>query len=221
MNALAAEGLVAKRGTALVLKGASLQLAPKRLVALIAPSGTGKSTLLRCLAGLDAFDEGRVLASGEILRSGGDRRANDVVRRRVGLVFQELYLFGHMTAIENVAEAPTSVLGNKREVSIKRARTLLDELGVGHRGEAFPDEMSGGERQRVAIARALAMKPEVLLLDEPTSALDHDRRGDLVRLLRTLADAGTAILMATHDAELARRSCDQVLQLAGGLIRPA
>ncbi len=213
-----ATDLVVRRAGKNILDRTSLTLESKQLMALIAPSGTGKSTLLRCLAGLDGFDEGRVTASGELLRKGGDQHPDALVRRRVGFVFQELHLFGHMTALANVAEAPVSVLKESEKQARSRAEVLLESLGVGHRASAFPDEMSGGERQRVAIARALAMKPSVLLLDEPTSALDHERRLDLVKVLRALAEDGTAVLMATHDADLARAHCDAVSRLEGGVV---
>ncbi len=218
MTQLEAQGLVLCHGSRRILDETSMSIAAGSIVGLVAPSGTGKSTLLRCLSGLQAFDAGEVRLSGELVRAGGDAKAKATAQRKIGIVFQELHLFAHMTALQNAAEGPTSVLRVPKEVALTRSMRLLERLRIAHRATAFPDEMSGGERQRVAIARALALDPEALLLDEPTSALDASRRDELIELLRGLAAEGAAILLSTHDERLAEAACDRLLGLDGGRV---
>jgi ABC-type polar amino acid transport system ATPase subunit len=180
-------------------------------------SGSGKTTILRSVAGLERFDAGEIVVDGTVL-SGG--MAPGVARRalhgKVGMVFQFHYLFEHLCAIDNVTLAPTHVqrvtLGEARS----RAQALLDQLGVGHRAEALPRELSGGEAQRVAIARALAVDPPLLLLDEPTASLDPARRSDLGDSLRQLARSGRALVMTSHDDDFVREFAARVVVLANG-----
>jgi ABC-type polar amino acid transport system ATPase subunit len=199
---LALRNVRKRRDTRWVLDGVSLTLERGEIYALLGESGTGKSTLLRCVQGLETIDEGEISVGGEALAAPGV--LHEAVRRRVGMVFQQHHLFAHQTALENVMEAPIHVAKTSPAEARDRALALLERLGVAHRRDARPGDLSGGEAQRVAIARALAMGPEVLLLDEPTSALDPARRKDVAQLLRNLAAEGTALLVATHDMPFAR-----------------
>jgi polar amino acid transport system ATP-binding protein len=204
-----------------VLDGISATFAKGEVVALLGPSGGGKSTLLRCLNGLESFDGGSVQV-GECVLQAGSGRAHSArlwhVRQRVGFVFQQWHLFAHRTALGNVIEAPVHVKGQDVREATERARALLAKVGMSHREGAYPSEMSGGEQQRVAIARALAMEPEALLLDEPTSALDPERVGDLVALLDQLRSEGLTMVTVTHEMRFAQALASRVLVLHGGHI---
>ncbi len=207
-----------KRAERWVLDRISLSVGRGVVYALLGESGTGKSTLLRCISGLETIDEGVVSIGGSTLFAQG--RMVERVRGRVGLVFQQHHLFAHMTALENVMEAPIQVAKRTQEDARSRAEALLAELGVGHRSGAYPAELSGGEAQRVAIARAMAMEPSVLLLDEPTSALDPARRKGVADLLTALAARGTALVIATHDIPFARDVATRAgLLEAGAIVR--
>ncbi|HZI15055.1 MAG TPA: amino acid ABC transporter ATP-binding protein [Myxococcus sp.] len=204
-----------------VLDGINARFAPGEMVALVGPSGGGKSTLLRCLNGLEPFDAGSVRVGGEVLGPGGERAQGERVwniRRRVGFVFQQWHLFAHRTALGNVIEAPVHVKGLDVKQATEAGRALLEKVGLSHREDAYPSELSGGEQQRVAIARALAMEPEVLLLDEPTSALDPERVGELVDLLERLRREGLTLVAVTHEMRFARELASRVLVLHGGRI---
>ena len=215
------EGLSKVFGDRTVLDDISVTFEPGRVVSLIGPSGGGKSTLLRCLNGLETFDRGCVRVGEATLRparEGGDRAALAAIRRRVGFVFQQWNLFAHRTALGNVIEAPVHVRGLSPREATERGRELLARVGLTHRALAYPHEMSGGEQQRVAIARALAMDPEVLLLDEPTSALDPERVGEVLDVLRKLAADGLTMLVVTHEMRFAREVSQRILVLHGGRI---
>jgi polar amino acid transport system ATP-binding protein len=204
-----------------VLDGVSARIGAGEMVALVGPSGGGKSTLLRCVNGLEAIDGGSVRVGTHVLGPGGaaaNGRALSAIRQRAGFVFQQWHLFAHRTALGNVIEAPVHVRGLTARAATERARALLDKVGLGHRESAYPRQMSGGEQQRAAIARALAMEPEVLLLDEPTSALDPERVGGLVELLRRLAGEGLTMLLVTHDIDFARELCTRAVVLLDGRI---
>ena len=198
-----------------VLRGLSLEVAAGELVALMAPSGAGKTTALRAVAALQPFDEGRIVVDGFALGPGRVQPEARLVplRRRVGLVFQGHALFDHLSALDNVTLALRHVLGKSREDAGAIAERLLDSLEVGARASAWPRQLSGGEAQRVAIARALALDPALLLMDEPTAALDPPRRTALGNTLRRLCEQGRGLLVATHDAEFARAHADRVLTL--------
>ena len=204
-----------------VLDGISATFEKGEVVALLGPSGGGKSTLLRCLNGLESFDGGSVRV-GDCLLEPGRGRAHSAqlwsVRRRVGFVFQQWHLFAHRNTLGNVIEAPVHVKGQSVKEATERAQELLAKVGMSHREGAYPSEMSGGEQQRVAIARALAMEPEVLLMDEPTSALDPERVGDLVALLDRLRSEGLTIVTVTHEMRFAQALASRVLVLHGGHI---
>jgi polar amino acid transport system ATP-binding protein len=214
-------------GARKILDAVSVTFDRGGITAIVGPSGGGKSTLLRCMNGLERFDEGRIVAGGielgprpgdttRIARS--ERVALQHLRQKVGMVFQQWGLFAHMTALDNVCEAPVHVLRLPRAEAVERARGLLERVGVGHRADALPRELSGGEQQRVAIARALAMQPEALLLDEPTSALDPERKAEVVALLRSFAADGTTIILVTHEPPLVRELCDRAIVLRGGKV---
>jgi polar amino acid transport system ATP-binding protein len=187
-------------------------------VALMGQSGAGKTTVLRAIAGLETHVAGMVSVSRA---DAYDLRQDPFAMRSwtpIGMVFQFHHLFDHLTALENVCLAPVHVAGLPRHDAERQARGLLDQLGVGHRMQARPRELSGGEAQRVAIARALAMRPLLLLMDEPTASLDPARRDDLASTVRTLSGDGTTVLIATHDAGFAAACVDRVLVLDGGRV---
>jgi len=198
-----------------VLRALSLQVARGEIVALMGPSGVGKSTALRAVAALQAFDDGQIVVDGFALAPGPVPPESRLVplRRRVGLVFQAHALFEHLTALDNVTLALRQVLGRTRDEAEAVATELLASLDVGSRASAWPGQLSGGEAQRVAIARALAPDPHLLLMDEPTAALDPARRSALGATLRRLCEQGRGLLVATHDAEFARANADRVVSL--------
>jgi ABC-type polar amino acid transport system ATPase subunit len=196
--ALTVRGLRMKRGNRDILRGVDFDAAPGEIVALMGLSGSGKTTILRVIAGLDTADAGNVTAA------------------KTGMVFQFHYLFEHLCAIDNVTLAPVHVQHTPPADARSRAQSLLDQLGVGHRATALPRELSGGEAQRVAIARALAVDPPLLLLDEPTASLDPARRNDLGDSLQALAKSGRALVMTSHDDDFVREFASRVVVLANG-----
>lgn len=218
--ALIVSGLEMRRGSRQILHGVNLEVSPGEICGLFGASGAGKSTILRAVAALEPFSAGRIdvgdfsLAPGPVPRESRLRP----LRSRVGMVFQAHSLFEHLTALDNVTLAPVHAHGTPPSRAEATARGLLDSLGVAHRADAFPRQLSGGEAQRVAIARALAPGPMVLLMDEPTSALDPARRGALGEALRGLAEQGRALLIATHDMEFARAYTDRRLVLSEGRV---
>jgi polar amino acid transport system ATP-binding protein len=204
-----------------VLDNITVSFAKGETVALIGPSGGGKSTLLRCLNGLESFDEGQVRIGADAVGPGGfkhNKQALFSIRQRLGFVFQQWNLFAHRTALGNVIEAPVMVKNIPQYEAVEKARALLNRVGLSHREYAYPHEMSGGEQQRVAIARALAMEPEGLLMDEPTSALDPERVGDVLELMEKLTGDGLTMLVVTHEMKFARNAASRVLVLHGGRI---
>ena len=200
MSVLEATGVFLKRGSREILRGLNLHADAGEIVALIGLSGSGKTTMLRLIAGLEQLDAGTIIAP------------------KVGMVFQFHYLFEHLCAIDNVTLAPIQVLNVAPKEAAARAQSLLDQLGVGHRARALPRELSGGEAQRVASARALAVDPPLLLLDEPTASLDPARRNDLGEALMALARAGRALVMTSHDDDFVRDFATRVVVLADGAV---
>ncbi len=208
-------------GERTVLDDLSLDFERGTVAAIVGPSGGGKSTLLRCVNGLEGFDSGEVRVHDLAFGPGdtrASRRALAAIRLRLGFVFQDWNLFAHRTALGNIIEAPVHVKKVPVDAATARARDLLDKVGLGHRAGAYPHEMSGGEQQRVAIARALAMDPDALLLDEPTSALDPERTGEVLGVLRTLAREGCTMILVTHEMAFAREVSHRVVVLHGGKV---
>ncbi|MET7336213.1 amino acid ABC transporter ATP-binding protein [Nonomuraea sp. NPDC005650] len=199
-----------------VLKGIDFTIDPGQVVCVIGPSGSGKSTLLRCVNLLEVPTKGKVFVEGvELTDPDVDI---DAVRRRIGMVFQQFNLFPHMTALQNVMIAQQRVLKRGRKEAEVVARENLDKVGVGAKCDAYPAQLSGGQQQRVAIARALAMNPELMLFDEPTSALDPELVGDVLTVMRKLAEEGMTMLVVTHEMGFARQVADRVVFMDGGVI---
>ncbi|HLK10210.1 MAG TPA: amino acid ABC transporter ATP-binding protein [Candidatus Binatia bacterium] len=219
---LAARGLATRLGGVWVLRDIDLAVERGEVVAVLGPSGGGKSTLLRAINYLTPFSAGEVEVAGHRLRPGMSERRDAAllraVRRRVGMVFQHFHLFPHLSALDNVSAAPRRVLGLGAEAARARAHALLERVGLGGRAGAFPHALSGGQQQRVAIARALAMEPEVLLLDEPTSALDPRLVGEVLAVISDLAGGGQTMVVVTHELGFARRVAGRAVVLAGGRI---
>jgi ABC-type polar amino acid transport system ATPase subunit len=217
-NLLTIERLCLRRGAREILRGITLRADRGELVALMGLSGGGKTTVLRCITALEPFDSGTISIDGVTLHSGAlpPRAVLRALRRRVGMVFQLHCLFEHLTVMHNVTLAPIQVAGASRADAERRALQLLESLGVAHRRNALPRELSGGEAQRVAIARAMAMDPPLLLMDEPTASLDPARRGELGETLVKLTDGGRTLLITTHDDDFARDFADRAIILAEG-----
>jgi ABC-type polar amino acid transport system ATPase subunit len=220
VSALVVRDLRVERGGRAVVDGVSFEAQPGELLALMGASGSGKTSVLRAIAGLEPVAAGTIETGGVRLVPGPLPRGATVraLHARVGMVFQFHNLFAHLTAAHNVWLAPVHVRGDARDAAARTAHRLLEELGVGARAAARPHELSGGEAQRVAIARALAMDPPVLLLDEPTASLDPERRADLARTVKTLVSGGRTVVAATHDADFVRGCADRVLLLEEGRI---
>jgi len=213
-------GLHLSRGNRHILAGATFSVSRGGVVALMGPSGSGKTTILRAIAGLEPFQQGTISMEGVAL-TGGVRASSTTLRqlrRHVGLVFQFHHLFDHLTVVENITLAPVHVVGIPHADATRRARELLQALGVEHRAAALPRELSGGEAQRVAIARALAVDPPLLMMDEPTASLDAARRNELGELLAALTTEGRTILLSTHDEGFTQRWTTTVLRVREGRI---
>ncbi|SDG52464.1 amino acid ABC transporter ATP-binding protein [Klenkia brasiliensis] len=209
-------GVVKAFGENVVLRGVDLAVDEHRVVALIGGSGSGKSTLLRCASLLEVVDDGQVLLDGEDIT---DPRVDaDAVRRRLGVVFQAYNLFPHLSVLDNVTLAPVRVHGRSRSEAREEALGLLERIGLADKSGEYPDRLSGGQQQRVAIARALAVRPRVLLLDEITSALDPELVGEVLRLVREVAEQGMTIVMATHEMGFAKQVADTVCFLDRGVV---
>jgi ABC-type polar amino acid transport system ATPase subunit len=213
---LVAEGLGCAYHGKSVVTDVDLTIPAGQTVAVLGPSGAGKSTMLRCLAGLEPLATGSVGFQGELLSKAGAKPRS--VGGRIGMVFQQFNLFPHLTALENVALAPTRVLGTAKGQARAEALALLDRVGLAEHAGHFPYELSGGQQQRVAIARALAMRPELMLFDEPTSALDPEFTREVLAVMRDLAESGMTIVVVTHEMGFARQSSDRVVFMAEGRI---
>ncbi|MDF2617481.1 MAG: transporter related protein [Xanthobacteraceae bacterium] len=219
-------GVWKRFGTVDVLKGIDLAIRKSEVTCIIGPSGSGKSTLLRCIAFLEEYSEGEIYIEGELLgfalEGGRRRRVSDAevarVRRNIGFVFQQFNLWPHMTALENVAMPLKLARGIPREDATKRARAMLDKVGLTNRAEAYPSQLSGGQQQRVGIARALAMEPHIMLFDEPTSALDPELVGEVLQVMRDLASEGMTMAVVTHEMGFAAQVADTVVFIDHGVI---
>jgi polar amino acid transport system ATP-binding protein len=199
-----------------VLKGITASVEKSEVVCIIGPSGSGKSTILRCINGLESYDAGDILVEGARVES----HASSIVaiRAQVSMVFQRFNLFPHRTAIDNVVEGPIYVKNVPRAEALERGRALLAQVGLAEKVDAYPAQLSGGQQQRVAIARALAMQPKAILFDEPTSALDPELVGDVLGVMRKLADDGMTMVVVTHEMGFARDVANRVLFIDGGVI---
>jgi polar amino acid transport system ATP-binding protein len=215
VSALAIENLTKSFGKHVVLRGVDLEVAEHEVVALIGASGSGKSTLLRCVNLLEAIDEGRIFLAGQEIT--GARNVN-VVRRRIGIVFQSFNLFPHMNVMRNVTLAPRDVLGLSKVEAEARAVELLERFGLADKRLEYPDRLSGGQQQRVAIVRALAMRPELMLFDEVTSALDPELVAEVLQVIGELAQGGMTMVLATHEMSFARDIANRVCFLDEGRI---
>ncbi len=195
-------------GDFVALNGVSMEVRRGQVVCLIGPSGSGKSTLLRCTNGLETIQGGSIVFGGNPLPQ--DKRQLYAVRRRMGMVFQNFELFPHRTALANITIGPKTVLGMSRQDAKRRAEALLAKVGLSSKAGSYPANLSGGQQQRVAIARALAMEPEVMLFDEPTSALDPETIGEVLSVMKQLAEEGMTMVVVTHEMTFARRVADWV-----------
>jgi polar amino acid transport system ATP-binding protein len=202
------QGVIKRYGAFQALSGVDLDVHAGEVVCLIGPSGSGKSTLLRCTNGLESIDGGAIEFEGALLPR--DDRTLRAMRQRMGMVFQSFELFPHLTALENVAEGPRTVLGKARAEADRRATAMLAKVGLADKAANYPAALSGGQQQRVAIARALAMEPDVMLFDEPTSALDPETIGEVLNVMKVLADEGMTMVVVTHEMTFARRVGDWV-----------
>ncbi len=223
------EGVRKSFGHVEVLKGIDMEVAPKEVVVIIGPSGSGKSTFLRCINHLEKINAGRLAVDGELVGyvQRGDKlhelHDNEVAQKRseIGMVFQRFNLVPHMTAIENIMVGPIQVRGESKGVVRDRAQKLLDRVGLGDRGGAYPAQLSGGQQQRIAIARALAMQPKLMLFDEPTSALDPELVGEVLEVMRELATEGMTMIVVTHEIGFAREVGDALVFMDEGVIMEA
>ena len=227
MYKLEVQDLHKRYGSNEVLKGVSLAAKAGDVISIIGSSGSGKSTFLRCINLLEQPHAGKILLNGEELKlkpnKDGALKAVDAkqlqrMRSRLSMVFQHFNLWSHMSALENIMEAPVHVLGMSKKQALEKAEFYLAKVGVGHRKDAYPAHMSGGEQQRVAIARALAVEPEVMLFDEPTSALDPELVGEVLRVMKDLAQEGRTMVVVTHEMGFAREVSNQLIFLHKGLV---
>lgn len=212
-------------GDVKVLRGVSLDVHLSEVVAIIGPSGSGKTTFIRTLNALETIDAGTVVVDGVTLQGPGAGRLHGAkraevraARRELGMVFQRFNLFPHLTAAENIARSPRVVCGLSKEEAAGRARALLAQMGLSERADNYPSQLSGGQQQRVAIARALAMQPRAMLFDEATSALDPEMVGEVLRVMRELADQGMTMVIVTHEMRFAEKVADRVFVMDQGVI---
>ncbi|MCO5991770.1 amino acid ABC transporter ATP-binding protein [Actinoallomurus sp. WRP9H-5] len=221
-----AEGVHKYFGRLHILRGIDLEVRSGQVMCVIGPSGSGKSTFLRCINHLEKIDAGRLWVDGHLVgyRQRGDKlhemHEKEVAaqRRDIGMVFQRFNLFPHMTALQNIMEAPVRVKGEPRQVVRERALRLLDQVGLSEKVDSYPSQLSGGQQQRVAIARALAMEPKLMLFDEPTSALDPELVGDVLDVMRRLAEDGMTMVVVTHEMGFAREVGDSLVFMDGGVV---
>lgn len=226
-NALTVTDLHKSFGSNEVLKGVSFNANKGDVIAVLGSSGSGKSTMLRCVNLLETPDSGIISVCGEPIIMKKDRKGNNIpgdlkqverIRSKLTMVFQQFNLWSHMTILENIIEAPVHVLGIPKKEAIEKAKMYLDKVGIHDKLDAYPAHMSGGQQQRAAIARALAMEPEVMLFDEPTSALDPELVGEVLQVMRNLADEGRTMVVVTHEMGFAREVSSKVIYLHQGNI---
>ncbi len=226
-TALVAENIVKSFGELKVLRGVSVTASKGDVISILGSSGSGKSTFLRCINFLETPDSGRIVLEGEEVRlrsdgrgrpAGADRKQIARLRSRLGMVFQQFNLWSHMTVLQNVMEGPVQVLKRDRAEARDEAMEVLEKVGIAAKADAWPAQLSGGQQQRVAIARALAMRPSVLLFDEPTSSLDPELVGEVLKVMRSLAEEGRTMLVVTHEMGFAREVSSRVVFLHQGVV---
>jgi polar amino acid transport system ATP-binding protein len=219
-----ANGVRKNFGALTVLKGIELSVQRGEVMCLVGPSGSGKTTFLRCINHLERVNAGRLYVDGVLV--GYEERGNKLhelhpreaarQRRDIGMVFQHFNLFPHMTALENITEAPIRVKKQRKDQAVANARRLLDQVGLGEKAQAYPAQLSGGQQQRIAIARALALDPKLMLFDEPTSALDPELVGEVLDVMKQLAQGGMTMVVVTHEMGFAREVCDRLVVIDAG-----
>ncbi|WP_092495608.1 amino acid ABC transporter ATP-binding protein [Faunimonas pinastri] len=221
-----AHGVRKTFGSLEVLSGIDMTVSRGEVACILGPSGSGKSTFLRCINHLEKLSAGRILVDGELI---GYREKNGrlhemkkpqlaLQRREIGMVFQRFNLFPHLTVLGNIIQAPMLIRGEKREGAVRRAHALLDMVDLRQKADAYPQQLSGGQQQRVAIARALAMNPKLMLFDEPTSALDPELVGEVLAVMKRLANEGMTMIVVTHEMGFAREVADRVIFMDGGVV---
>ena len=223
-----AESVCKNFGALQVLKGITLEVGKGQVLVMVGPSGSGKSTFLRCINHLEQVNAGRLYVDGDLIGYREKKRGDKLYeisprdaakqRRDIGMVFQHFNLFPHRTALENLVEAPIHVKGVKKADAVARAKDLLDQVGMAEKATAYPAQLSGGQQQRVAIARALAMNPKLMLFDEPTSALDPELVGEVLEVMKKLAQEGMTMVVVTHEMGFAREVADQLVFMDGGVV---
>jgi polar amino acid transport system ATP-binding protein len=223
-----AESVCKSFGALQVLKGITLEVGKGQVLVMVGPSGSGKSTFLRCINHLEQVNAGRLYVDGDLIGYREKKRGDKLYeisprdaakqRRDIGMVFQHFNLFPHRTALENLIEAPIHVKGVKKKEAEARAKDLLDQVGMAEKATAYPAQLSGGQQQRVAIARALAMNPKLMLFDEPTSALDPELVGEVLEVMKKLAQEGMTMVVVTHEMGFAREVADQLVFMDGGVV---
>ena len=223
-----AESVCKSFGALQVLKGITLEVGKGQVLVMVGPSGSGKSTFLRCINHLEQVNAGRLYVDGDLIGYREKKRGDKLYeisprdaakqRRDIGMVFQHFNLFPHRTALENLVEAPVHVKRVKKADAVKRAKDLLDQVGMAEKATAYPAQLSGGQQQRVAIARALAMNPKLMLFDEPTSALDPELVGEVLEVMKKLAQEGMTMVVVTHEMGFAREVADQLVFMDGGVV---
>jgi polar amino acid transport system ATP-binding protein len=221
-----ADEVVKRFGRLEVLKGVSLDVQPGETICIIGPSGSGKTTFIRCINHLEKIDGGRIEVNGRLIgyreRNGNlvEDSENNIARQRceIGMVFQRFNLFPHMTALENIIEAPVRVRNVPKGRAVADGEALLARVGLADKRDVYPGKLSGGQQQRVAIARALAMKPALMLFDEPTSALDPETIGEVLQVMKELVDDGMTMIVVTHEMGFAREAADRVVMMDEGVV---
>ncbi|RDH75543.1 amino acid ABC transporter ATP-binding protein [Mycolicibacterium moriokaense] len=221
-----AEGVCKNFGALSVLKGITLEVGKGEVLCMVGPSGSGKSTFLRCINHLEQVNAGRLYVDGDLIgyRESASKlheispRDAAKQRRDIGMVFQHFNLFPHRTVVGNIIEAPMKVKGVKKDAAVARAKDLLNQVGLSDKAEAYPAQLSGGQQQRVAIARALAMSPKLMLFDEPTSALDPELVGEVLAVMKKLAEEGMTMVVVTHEMGFAREVADTLVFMDGGVV---
>lgn len=218
---LKVNNIVKKFGNTEVLKGVNLEIEQGEIVVIVGNSGGGKTTLLRCVNALEHCDGGDIEINGKVLCKNGkyiEKNELRILRKDIGLVFQNFNLFPHMNVIENLIEAPQKVLNMNKEEAVKKAEETLGFLGLGDKKKSYPYELSGGQKQRVAIGRALMMEPKIMCFDEPTSALDPGMTGEVANLIQTLSSKGMTMMIITHDIDFAKKVSNRIVSMNNGKI---